>query len=233
MEKLLCIIPARGGSKRIPHKNIREFKGKPIIAYAISAAIESGIATEVMVSTDDDEIATIANQFGANTPFMRSKENSNDTSGIADVLIEVIESYKALGREFEYILCVLATSPLIQSSNLKKAYDMLQTNKVADSVCPIEKFSYPPQRSLIIRNGELVMKHPENYNSRSQDLEPLYHDCGQFFLFRTKALLRDKMLYTKHTLPLELKESESQDIDNMEDWKLAEMKYELIKEKKQ
>lgn len=231
MGKVLCIIPARGGSKRIPHKNIALFKGQPIISYSIMTVQESGIADEIMVSTDDPEIAKVAENFGAKVPFFRDPSTSNDHAGVADVLIEVVEEYKKRGREFDYVLCIFATNPLLRSENLVKAYKQLQETDGAESISTIEVYSYPPQRGLVIENGELKMLHPENYSCRSQDLKKIYHDSNQFFLFKTQALLRDKKLYTQHTLPFILNESESQDIDTPEDWKLTEMKYDLLNKK--
>ena len=232
MKKCLCIIPARGGSKRIPHKNIADFKGVPIISYSIKAVQESGIADEIMVSTDDPVIAEVAKQYGAKVPFLRDASTSNDTAGVAAVLVEVVNEYQKQGMAFEYVLAVYATQPLLKPENLKKAFEQLSTTEGAESICTVEQYSYPPQRATVIdENGELKQLHPENYYARSQDLQPIYHDCNQFFLFKTYALLRDQKLYTEHTLPFILAESESQDIDTMEDWKLMEMKYALLHQK--
>ena len=229
MKRCLCIIPARGGSKRIPHKNIADFKGEPIIAYSIRAVQESGIADEIMVSTDDQAIADVALRYGAKVPFFRNASTSNDQAGVAAVLVEVVNEYKKLGMEFEYVLSVYATQPLLKPENLVKAFQQLEATEGAESICTVEVYSYPPQRATIIdENGELQQLHPENYYARSQDLQKIYHDCNQFFLFKTYALLRDQKLYTQHTLPFVLKESESQDIDTPEDWKLMEMKYDLL-----
>ena len=231
MGKLLCIIPARGGSKRIPHKNIALFKGAPIISYSIKAVQESGIADEIMVSTDDPAIADVAIKYGAKVPFFRDASTSNDKAGVASVLVEVVDEYKKRGMEFEYVLAVYATQPLLKPKNLVKAFEQLSTTKGAESICTVEQYSYPPQRATIIVDGELKQLHPENYFARSQDLQPIYHDCNQFFLFKTYALMRDQQLYTEHTLPFILAESESQDIDTMEDWKLMEIKYDLLHQK--
>ena len=228
MGKLLCIIPARGGSKRIPHKNIALFKGEPIISYSIKAVQESGIADEIMVSTDDQAIADVAIKYGAKVPFFRDASTSNDKAGVAAVLVEVVNEYKKRGMEFDYVLSVYATQPLLKPENLVKAFEQLSTTEGAESICTVEAYSYPPQRATVIVDGELKQLHPENYYARSQDLEKIYHDCNQFFLFKTYALMRDQKLYTEHTLPFILAESESQDIDTMEDWKLMEMKYDLM-----
>lgn len=231
MGKLLCIIPARGGSKRIPHKNIALFKGEPIISYSIKAVQESGIADEIMVSTDDPAIADVAIKFGAKIPFFRDASTSNDKAGVAAVLVEVVNEYKKRGMEFDYVLSVYATQPLLKPENLVKAFHLLETTEGAESICTVEQYSYPPQRATIIVDGELKQLHPENYYARSQDLQPIYHDCNQFFLFKTYALMRDQKLYTEHTLPFILAEAESQDIDTLEDWKLMEMKYDLLHQK--
>jgi N-acylneuraminate cytidylyltransferase len=231
MGKLLCIIPARGGSKRIPHKNIALFKGEPIISYSIKAVQKSGIADEIMVSTDDQAIADVAIKYGAKVPFFRDASTSNDKAGVAAVLVEVVNEYKKRGMEFDYVLSVYATQPLLKPENLVKAFEQLSTTEGAESICTVEAYSYPPQRATVIVDGELKQLHPENYYARSQDLEKIYHDCNQFFLFKTYALMRDQKLYTEHTLPFILAESESQDIDTMEDWKLMEMKYDLMHQK--
>ena len=231
MGKLLCIIPARGGSKRIPHKNIALFKGEPIISYSIKAVQESGIADEIMVSTDDQAIADVAIKYGAKVPFFRDASTSNDKAGVAAVLVEVVNEYKKRGMEFDYVLSVYATQPLLKPENLVKAFEQLSTTEGAESICTVEAYSYPPQRATVIVDGELKQLHPENYYARSQDLQKIYHDYNQFFLFKTYALMRDQKLYTEHTLPFILAESESQDIDTMEDWKLMEMKYDLMHQK--
>jgi len=207
------------------------FKGKPIVSYSIEEALKSNIADTVMVSTDDEEIADVARCYGAEVPFFRSKENANDSSGLAEVVIEVLDQYKKKGMTFDYTVLILATAPLIQANSLREAYKQLLSNPTAESICSVASFSYPPQRGLVIRDGNLVMLHPENYTARSQDLERIYHDCGQFFIFRTNAFVRDKKLYTQNMLPYFVDETESQDIDNETDWKIAEMKYELLTKK--
>jgi N-acylneuraminate cytidylyltransferase len=227
MKNMLCIIPARGGSKRIPRKNILNFMGKPMIAYSIGAIQNANIADEIMVSTDDDEIKEIALQCGAKVPFMRSGDAANDSAGLVDVMIEVINKYGKLGLNFEYVMCVLATAPLINYQDLINAYQILRNSGNAESICSVEAFSYPPQRGLVIENGLLKMKNPENYYARSQDLEKIYHDCGQFFIYKTEALLRDGKMYTENMLPYEINEMDSQDIDDLEDLKLAEIKYRI------
>lgn len=223
----IAIITARGGSKRIPRKNIKDFLGKPIIAYSIEASLESGIFDEVMVSTDDNEIAEIAKKYGAKVPFMRSTKNSDDFATTADVLIEVIENYQQLGKKNQYACCLYPTAPFVTSEKLKKAFDLLIEHQ-ADSVIPVVAFSYPIWRSLKIENGKLQMNFPENLNKRSQDLPPAYHDVGQFYFFEIAKFLSTKRLFSDFSVPLHISELEMQDIDNETDWKLAELKYNLI-----
>jgi N-acylneuraminate cytidylyltransferase len=225
--KVIAIIPARGGSKRIPRKNIKKFLGRPIIEYSIDVAIRSGIFDEIMVSTDDMEIATVAKKSGAKVPFYRSDKNSSDTAMTVAVLEEVLQEYKNIGREFDFVCCIYPTAPFITQSRLRDAYSKILKTK-ADAVLPIMKFSYPIQRALKNESGYVKMFWPANYNSRSQDLEPAYQDCGQFYFLRTKTLLEQKVLYPKLTVPIIVSESEAQDIDNEGDWKIAEIKYRIL-----
>ena len=183
----IAIITARGGSKRIPKKNIKEFCGKPIIAYSIEAALNSGVFDEVMVSTDDEEIAEISKKAGASVPFFRSAETSTDTATTADVLLEVLDRYEAMGQSFEYGCCIYPTAPFVTARKLKEAMDKL-IESGAESIVPMQEFSYPPQRGLFIDDAGLVkMLHPEYATTRSQDLQKQYHECGQFYIFRNDA----------------------------------------------
>lgn len=224
---VIAIITARGGSKRIPGKNIKDFCGKPIIAYSIEAAIQSGIFDEVMVSTDSEEIAEAAKRYGAVVPFMRSERTSNDWATTADVLREVIENYAIQDRKFDAFCCIYPTAPFITAERLRQAREILENEK-ADSLMPVVRFSFPPQRGLIIENGRISYKYPEFQNSRSQDLEPMYHDCGQFYFCKTDAFLKYNALVTPDTVSMEMPEEEVQDIDNLSDWELAEVKYRLL-----
>ncbi|WP_029231892.1 pseudaminic acid cytidylyltransferase [Butyrivibrio sp. VCB2006] len=225
--KALALITARGGSKRIPRKNIKDFNGKPIIAYSIEAALGSGVFDEVMVSTDDDEIAEIAKSYGAQVPFLRSEKTSNDFATTADVINEVISEYEKRGKKFDIITCIYPTAPFITAKKLKNAVEELSASD-ADTLIPVVRFSYPPQRAMEIHDGRLVFRQPENLSKRSQDLEPHYHDAGQFYVTRTESFLKTNSLLVGSILPLELSELEVQDIDNEVDWKLAELKYNLI-----
>ncbi len=223
----LCVIPARGGSKRIPRKNIKEFCGKPIIAYSIEAAIESEVFEEVMVSTDDKEIAEIAKQYGANVPFFRSKQNSDDFAGLAEVLIEVVEKYFNIGKKIDLICCILPTAPFVSKNILCEAYKKIRNERV-DCIFPIVEFNYPIQRSLIVENELVKMNWPENFPKRKQDLRKTYHDAGQFYFIEKEALFKEKRLFTTRSSALILNSLSAQDIDTEDDWKIAEIKYKLL-----
>jgi len=220
----LAIIPARGGSKRIPRKNIKMFCGRPIIDYSIKAALQSKCFDEVMVSTEDSEIEAISKSCGASIPFLRSKQNSDDYSQTASVIEEVLLQYRKLGKNFDFFCCIYPTAPFITADKLRKSYEILSGSD-ADGVIPVVRFSYPIQRALIIENNIAKMMWPENYNKRSNDLSPTYHDCGQFYWMRTKSFLEQKKLFAQKSIPFEIPEIEAQDIDNEEDWRLAEVKY--------
>ena len=223
--KKIAIIPARGGSKRIPRKNIKDFLGKPIIAYSIEAALNSLLFDEVMVSTDNIEIAEISRKYGASVPFMRSSINSSDTATTVDAIMEVLDWYSEnTNMKFDIICCIYPTAPLIKNGHLKMGYDLIQT-KEFDSVLPVVPFSYPIWRGLRCKSGFVNMAWPEFYNSRSQDLEPIYHDAGQWYWLKENSLREQKKLFMEKSHGLILKPSEVQDIDTMEDWGLAEMKY--------
>lgn len=224
----IAIIPARGGSKRIPRKNIKNFLGEPIINYSIKAAFESNCFSEIMVSTDDKEIAEVARESGAKVPFLRSKQASSDYATTADVLDEVIKAYQKLGEKYDYICCVYPTAPLILSSRIVQGLKKLLQSG-ADSIMPVVRFSFPVQRALKIKKDRLAAYSPEDIKKRSQDCLPLYHDAGQFYWIKTGAFLKEGNLLTKSTVPLMLSELEVQDIDNESDWALAELKYNLLK----
>ena len=228
--KKLAIITARGGSKRIPRKNIKEFCGKPILAYSIEAAVSSGIFDTVMVSTDDEEIAGIAKQYGAEVPFYRSAETANDYATTNDVLLEVLAEYEKRGQQFDMAVCIYPTAPFVTAQKLTMAVEQLSESD-ADTLIPVVAFSYPPQRAMIVEEGRLVFEYPQYLDSRSQDLVPHYHDVGQFYVFRTEAFKQNRKLMVVNILPLVVSELEVQDIDNQTDWEIAEMKYRLMKDK--
>ena len=228
--KKLAVITARGGSKRIPRKNILPFLGKPILAYSIEAAINSGEFDEVMVSTDDEEIAGIAVMYGAEVPFLRSEKTSNDYATTVDVLMEVLEEYEKRGEHFDILCCIYPTAPFITDIKLNEALNKLMESD-ADTLLPVVSFSYPPQRALIMEGEYLTFKYPEFSFSRSQDLTPHFHDAGQFYIMKTEAFLENKSIMKGKIIPYELPETEVQDIDNMTDWQIAEMKFKYMLEK--
>ncbi|MBO5083175.1 MAG: pseudaminic acid cytidylyltransferase [Lachnospiraceae bacterium] len=227
----VAIITARGGSKRIPRKNVKEFLGKPILLYSIEAALNSGIFEEVMVSTEDEEIAELARKAGAVVPFMRGDENANDFATTTDVLLEVIGEYEKRGKYFEFGCCIYPTAPFVTAVKLKEGMEKLAASD-ADTLMPVVPFSFPPQRGLVIREEKLQFVQPEHALTRSQDLEHWYHDVGQFYCFRTENFKKNKILTMGNVLPYVVSELEVQDIDTISDWKIAEMKYEAMVEKK-
>ncbi len=223
----VAIITARGGSKRIPRKNVRPFLGKPIIAYAIETARQSGLFDAVMVSTDDDEIADIALSFGASVPFRRSVETANDFATTPDVLLEVLAEYEQRGQTFDVGCCIYPVAPLITAELLQRAHDKLQTGRF-DSLYPVQRFGFPIQRAFHLRNDRLGWFQPEHALTRSQDLEPAYHDAGQFYWFNVAAFRQTGKLLTNNTGGIEISELQAQDVDTETDWQLAELKYRLL-----
>ena len=222
----ICIIPARGGSKRIHRKNIKSFLGKPIIAYSIEAALNSKLFDEVMVSTDDEEIVAVAKKYGASVPFLRSAKTSNDFASTYDVIAEVTHNYKEIGKEFDYTCCLYATAPFVTAVKLQSAFKKMDESET-DAVFPVLEFSY--QRGLHFEGNSLKMKRPENLKKRSQDLEKMYHDSGQFYFFNTKKYLELVGVFNMNSTAIVVSQLEAQDIDSETDWKLAELKMELMK----
>lgn len=227
MKDAIAIITARGGSKRIPRKNIKDFCGHPIIHYSIEAALKSGLFSHVMVSTEDEEIAEISRKCGAEIPFMRSEQTSDDYATTADVLLEVLDNYKKMGIAPKYACCIYPTAPFVSPEKLKEAYDMLEKDADIDTVFTVCKFSFPPQRGLFYRGGRMEPVSDEDLLKRSQDLESIYHDCGQFYFFRTDSFIKTRVL-ERNSAPVIMDELEVQDIDNETDWKLAELKFRIL-----
>lgn len=225
-ERKLAIITARGGSRRIPRKNIKEFCGKPILCYSIEAAKSADIFDEIMVSTDDKEIAELAAASGASVPFFRSQQTSGDYASTDDVIMEVLKSYENIGQRFGAFCCIYPTAPFLTGKRLRHAMELLGE---ADSVMPVVPFSYPPQRGLIVNEqGFVERQFPQYALTRSQDLPTVYHDCGQFYACRTDAFLENGTTDVPRLLPLVLNQMEVQDIDTMEDWEQAEIKYRML-----
>ena len=224
MNKTLCIIPARGGSKRIPHKNIKNFLGKPIIAYSINAALKSELFDEVIVSTDHKEISKIAVEFGAKVPFIRSEENANDFASTIDVVNEVLNDYKSVGKSFSKVCVLYPTSPLVSVLNLQKGYKKLN---FYDAVIPVAEYSSPIQRAFIINDGVLKYKWPEFEKSRTQDLDRFFYDAGQWYWINVNAI-KDTLVPLKTSYIL-LNNTECHDIDTLSDWEMTELKYKHIR----
>lgn len=225
--KNIAIITARGGSKRIPKKNIKDFMGKPMIAYAITAALESKIFDEVMVSTDCSEIAKIAEKYGAKVPFMRSEKTSDDFATTYDVLEEVIEEYRKNGIEFENLCCIYPCVPFLSSNTLKSAYNKFDGNNALIPVC---KYPVPIEWAMKIEDGYLIPNDKYAQNIRSQDLIPKYFDAGMFYFIKTQVLIKEKTLIPKKTFAHVIEERECQDIDTIEDWQIAEIKFKVLRE---
>lgn len=225
----LAIIPARGGSKRIPRKNIKEFLGKPIIAYSIETAISSGLFDEIMVSTNDKEIAEIALQYGAKVPFFRSLENSSDVATTFEVIEEVLFQYKQTGLEFDFVCCLYPCAPFVTKFILKDAFWKL-TNQLYDLVFPITKFSSPIQRAIRIENNKAKFVNPEYISFRTQDFEKKYFDSGQFYFFKPDVILNAKSIIVDNSGFIILDKNNVEDIDDIEDWVAAESKYKISHE---
>ncbi|MDZ4363646.1 pseudaminic acid cytidylyltransferase [Brevundimonas sp.] len=223
--KRLAVIPARGGSKRIPRKNIRDFAGRPIIGWSIATALDSGLFDTVMVSTDDAEIAALAEVGGASVPFLRSAATSDDHATLVQVMAEVIAAYADQGRAFDAVCCILPTAPLLTAARLIQGAEMFASGGF-DSVFALVAFAAPVQRALRRdADGMASMLQPEHYASRSQDLEPAYHDAGQFYWASVETWLSGAPVFSGRAGTIVLDPMEAQDIDTEADWQLAELKH--------
>lgn len=224
----IAIIPARGGSKRIPKKNIKLFNGKPIISYAIQTAISSNIFDKVIVSTDSKEIADIAIKYGAEIPFFRSKSLADDFSGIHEVIADSLKQMKSLGYSYEYACCIYATAPFINKNDLKEGYKKIKSNK-KKAVIGATSYSYPVQRSFFLNDKqEIEMLFPDKFFSRSQDLDLIMHDAGQFSWASSKVWLDKSIPFGKNHDFVLLPSWRVQDIDTPDDWQRAELIAKLI-----
>ncbi len=218
----LCVIPARGGSKRIPHKNVRSFHGRPMIAWSISAALESGMFDRVVVSTDDPKIADVAVSEGAEVPFMRPADLSDDHTATAPVIAHAIQSLGEDASTNGKTCCLYATAPFVSAKDIATAYQTLE-EAAADFAFPVTTFAHPTQRAVYLRaNGRMEMCQPEHALTRSQDLEETYHDVGQFYWGRNAAWQAGKAIIGPDAAPLVIPRYRAQDIDTPEDWDLAE-----------
>jgi pseudaminic acid cytidylyltransferase len=229
-EGILCVIPARGGSKRIPRKNLREFYGCPILQYAIELARRSGIFAEVMVSTEDAEIAGAAKAAGAEVPFLRSGETSGDDATTVGVWKEVLQEYAKRQRQFALVISILPTAVFVREEDLHRAVELMEANPDWDGLMPVVEYAPPVQRAMEIREGRLEMVWPEFRTARSQDLVRRYYDAGQYYAFRPDFIARVNSLREGRLGPVIVSADAVQDIDTEEDWKRAEVKYRTLKE---
>ena len=224
----LCVIPARGGSKRIPRKNIKHFLGKPIIAYSIQAAVDSGCFDKVIVSTDDEEIANVARQNGAEVPFIRPEELSNDYAGTLPVIKNATKWFEEQGINVDYVCCLYATAPFVTAETLQVAYEQLIASQ-ADFCFSVTPYRSPIQRAIkITESNRIEMFNSHMFNMRSQDLEEAYHDAGQFHWGTAKAFKQQQRFYSEHASPYILPSYLVQDLDNLDDWIRAEMMYQVL-----
>lgn len=230
----IAIIPARGGSKRIPKKNIKDFFGKPLIAYSIEVALASKLFEKIIVTTDDENIANIAKKYGAEVPFLRPKEISDDFTGTADVINHAIEYLENKGESYKYVCTIYATAPLLEEKYLIEGYEKLQ-NSDAVNTFSATTMPFPIQRAFKVNKDERCeMFTPEYYTARSQDLEEAYQDAGQFYWTnRDRAKKSDiEMIFSEISIPIVLPRHLVQDIDTLEDWKRAEYMYQAIRRSK-
>lgn len=231
MAKSIAIIPARGGSKRIPRKNIKMFHGKPLIAYSIQAAMESNLFDKIIVTTDDEEIAGIAKEYGATVPFIRPKELSDDFTGTTDVINHTLQWLSDHGEKYDYSCTIYATAPLLQSRYIVEGFEKLQHSDAVNAFS-CTSMPFPIQRTFKITTGERCeMFWPDNYMKRSQDLEEAYQDAGQFYWTRLDQK-SDEILFGKDSIPIVLPRYLVQDIDTLEDWEQAELLYEILHKSK-
>jgi len=225
----VAIIPARGGSKRIPKKNIKDFFGKPLIAYSIEVALASNLFEKVVVTTDDKSIEKIAREYGAEVPFLRPKELSDDFTGTVDVVNHAVEYLESMGEYYDYICTIYATAPLLQSKYLKEGYEKLQKSDAINAFSATS-MPFPIQRTFKLNaDGRCEMFTPEHYMSRSQDLEEAYQDAGQFY-WEKRFKSSDEIMFGSDSIPVILPRHLVQDIDTLEDWKRAEYMYKALQQ---
>ena len=218
----LAIIPARGGSKRIPRKNIKLFCAKPMIAWSIEAALQSGCFDQVIVSTDDQEIAEVARHYGATVPFTRPEELSDDHTGTIPVIQHAIEWFNDQGQTVEHACCLYATAPFVTPEDIRRGFGTLNDSN-CDYAFSVTSYAFPIQRAILLNTkGRVEMFNPEHFNTRSQDLEEAYHDAGQFYWGQAKAWLQGRMIFGPGSMPVALSRHRVQDIDTPEDWVRAE-----------
>src|SRR5262245_15709284 len=227
-QETVAIVPARGGSKRIPRKNIRPFLGRPILARVLDEVRAAGCFDEIMVSTDDAEIAEVARASGAAVPFLRSAETSGDGATTAAVLLEVLAAYRRLGRDVGIACCIYPTAVFVTPALLREGLRLLREGD-ADCVIPVLRFTFPIQRALRIDGGRLHMYQPEHMQTHSHQLPLAYHDAGQFYWMRAERFVAQGSVYMRDGVPLLIDEMQGHDIDNEDDWRIAELKFDYLK----
>lgn len=224
----ICVIPARGGSKRIPRKNIKDFYGKPMIAYSIAAALDSGCFDRVIVSTDDDEIAAVASRYGAEVPFRRPHHLADDYAGTTPVIRHAIEWLIEQGESPQLVCCLYATAPFVSADYIKQGLNQLNETGAAYAFS-VTSYAFPIQRAFKIGTDMGVeMFYPEHFNARSQDLEEAWHDAGQFYWGRADAWRTEKVIFGAESTPVILPRHHVQDIDTLEDWERAQWLYKAM-----
>lgn len=224
----VCVIPARGGSKRIPRKNIKDFCGKPMIAWSIKAALASNCFDQVIVSTDDAEIAQVAKQYGANVPFIRPQNLSDDYIGTTPVVVHAIDFLEQEGKNIEHVCCIYATAPFIEAIDIQKGMLSLKESGKKFSI-GITTYPFPPQRAITLTNNSCINPiWPDKMMSRSQDLEEAYHDAGQLYCGTLDAWKSAESLFEQTSIGFILPRWKVQDIDTNEDWQYAEVMYETL-----
>jgi pseudaminic acid cytidylyltransferase len=218
----ICVIPARGGSKRIPRKNIKEFNGKPIIAYSIEKALRSECFGQVIVSTDDEEIANISKKYGATVPFIRPKGISDDYAGTGEVVSHAIEWLLKKDVSIDSVCCIYATAPFVTEKDIKSGLKLLNRSN-ADYCFTVTRYPFPVQRAIkITKENRCKMLQPDMFEKRSQDLEDIFHDAGQFYWGKPESWLENRVLFSSQSIPFVLPHYQVQDIDTMDDWRRAE-----------
>jgi len=223
----ICVIPARGGSKRIPMKNIQDFCGKPIIAWSIDTALKSNLFDKVVVTTDNAEIASVAKKYGAEVPFVRPADLSDDFSGTNAVVKHAIQWFISNGMNIDYACCLYATAPFVCSKYLEEGYrKLIRTQK--SFAFSVTTFPFPIKRALRIKGDCVEPIWPENTMARSQDFEEAYHDAGQFYWGKANAFLDNKVLFSNKSIPVIIPRYLVQDIDSVEDWKRAELMFSAL-----
>ena len=224
----LAVIPARGGSKRIPRKNIRDFCGRPVIAYSIETALQCGLFDAVIVSTDDEEIAATAKQYGATIPFIRPAELADDFTGTNTIVKHAVEWYQHHAERPEFACCIYATAPLLLAEYIQQGFEKLQQHD-SDYAFSVSHYDFPVQRALRLQeDGRLSAIYPEHINARSQDLEDAWHDAGQFYWGKAQAFIDEIPMMTGHAVGIPLPRYRVQDIDTEEDWRQAELMYQAL-----